>query len=267
VMVTPEVAVQMLGANTHNRNLRQGRVETFATAMRRGEWRFVGDPLRFSRHGVLLDGQHRLAAIILSGVTLPMLVIGGLEDTDQTAMDQGARRSFSDVLKLNGEANVSALAAAARYLWSFRVAGSPVPSPLVPTMGQLMQTLEESPGLREALNVGRRVYDATRTPATLVAALHVLFCEVDQDDAEAFFALVATGDGLGSGDSIFALRRQLLGIGQARHRKTSPKYVAALIIKAFNFWREGRQVSELRWRSGGAQREVFPVIDGLPEFE
>ena len=37
--------------------------------------------------------------------------------------------------------------------------------------------------------------------------------------------------------------------------------VAALIIKAFNFWREGRTVNHLRWRSGGAYREDFPTID------
>lgn len=258
--ITPAKAKKMLEHNTRNRNLRDRHVVTFAAAMSRGEWRFVGDPIRFAQDGTLLDGQHRLAAVVKSGVTIQAVVMRGLELDAQEAMDHGARRTFSDLLRLRGEHNTSALASACRYLWVFRQFGSPKRVNVNPTTGQLLEVLDKTPQLRDALPLGKRMNKQIRVPGALWAVLYVLFCEADSADADMFFDRLASGEGLQNGDPIFAVRRILLQRTQSRHQRTSSEYYAALIVKAFNYWREGRTVAEVRWRAGGAAREDFPEI-------
>ena len=48
--------------------------------MRRGEWLPTYDTLKVNCSGGLMDGQHRLQAVIRSGWTGPMLVVTGVPD-------------------------------------------------------------------------------------------------------------------------------------------------------------------------------------------
>src|SRR5438046_2404287 len=56
-------AEQWLAANTANRPLSRSTVRGFADAMRSGEWLVTHQGVAFDTDGVLVDGQHRLAAI------------------------------------------------------------------------------------------------------------------------------------------------------------------------------------------------------------
>ena len=91
----------------------------YAADMGDGHWQFNGEAVKFAGDGSLLDGQHRLAAIIEADVVLPLLVVRGLASSAQETVDGGAKRKFSDVLKLRGEPNADHLAAVARRvtLW------------------------------------------------------------------------------------------------------------------------------------------------------
>ena len=62
--ITPERASEWLAANTTNRPVSKAVVRSFAQAMRRGEWMVTHQGIAFDTQGVLVDGQHRLAAII-----------------------------------------------------------------------------------------------------------------------------------------------------------------------------------------------------------
>lgn len=60
-----------------------------------------------------------------------------------------------------------------------------------------------------------------------------------------------------------ALRKYLL----SEDRPTKVKQQAAVIIKAFNYWREGRELQVIRWRSGGRSPEAFPKINPAVDGE
>lgn len=106
--VTPAMAERWLNANTHNRPLRNGHVATLAAAMKAGEWRLTAEPVAFSRPyrdasgkdcpETLINGQHRLFAIVESGVTIPMTVWWGCEPEEFEVIDTGRQRTFGDVL-------------------------------------------------------------------------------------------------------------------------------------------------------------------------
>lgn len=81
-LVTPEKAAEFLKMNKVNRPIRKAHVAEIADLISRGKWQLNHLGLAFNKHGDLLDGQHRLHAIIKSGVTVPIRVTRDL-DFDQ----------------------------------------------------------------------------------------------------------------------------------------------------------------------------------------
>ena len=105
--ITPEIARQMLIHNGANRKLRQPRVEKYANDMRNGNWHLTGQAITFAKDGKLLDGQHRLSAVILADTPVDFLVV---TDADSVATyDCGLSRSIADQLYLSGCNYVSAI--------------------------------------------------------------------------------------------------------------------------------------------------------------
>ena len=102
VLVTPELAKEMLSRNfTGNRKLRKSYCDQLAQVMLSG--RYVsqnGQTIVIGADdGVLYDGQHRLTAIAMSGVPMPLLVVyvkGGQRAYE--TIDNGARRVAADLI-------------------------------------------------------------------------------------------------------------------------------------------------------------------------
>jgi hypothetical protein len=101
LMVTPELAEQMLKTSTGNRKLRQWYVDLLASAMRRGEWRLTSQGAGFDEEGHLKDCHHRLTACVKSGVTIPLAVVYGLPLDAYEVIDTGMIRTYADRLNLN----------------------------------------------------------------------------------------------------------------------------------------------------------------------
>ena len=70
VLITPEYAAKLLQINVANRPLTKRIVDWYAYQMSIGQWTISGQTISISDRGTLLDGQHRLAAIVKSGVSL-----------------------------------------------------------------------------------------------------------------------------------------------------------------------------------------------------
>ncbi len=125
VNITPEKAKELLQGNTHNRNLSKSRVADLAAQMKNNKWLCNGDTIRVSKTGRLLDGQHRLNAIIASNTTQKMLLVTGLPDEVFTTIDVGAVRRSGDFLKIGGFINSNTLAASALAMISYERTGNP----------------------------------------------------------------------------------------------------------------------------------------------
>lgn len=110
ITITPEYASELLKFNTNNRNLRPNIVEKYAKRMRGGEWVLSNDAITISKGNVLLNGQHRLSAVVKSGVACPFLVFYGAEDKAYDIMDRPVVRSMGDVLFHRGRGNYTAQA-------------------------------------------------------------------------------------------------------------------------------------------------------------
>lgn len=100
--IGPEQARILLDASAGNRTIRKVAVEKYARDMKNGDWQQTGDPLQISKSGKLLNGHHRLEAVILSGIVLDFFVTGGLDDTVREVVDTGVARKVADDFKMAG---------------------------------------------------------------------------------------------------------------------------------------------------------------------
>jgi hypothetical protein len=99
VKVTPEMAQVWLQMNSKNRPMRTRWVEELANTIKRGEFQLTHQGIAFDTDGVLLDGQHRLAAIFLADIAVEMMVTWGAPPETFQALDIGQKRSMSFITK------------------------------------------------------------------------------------------------------------------------------------------------------------------------
>lgn len=101
--ITPALATSLLRTNSDNqRNLKDGVVDSYAHQMRHNQWRNNGETIKLSRTGKLIDGQHRLTAILRSGCSITLTIAINGRDEDITTIDNGLARTNSDALKISG---------------------------------------------------------------------------------------------------------------------------------------------------------------------
>lgn len=102
VSITPKMAKQFLAKNTNNyRKMSEHTVKAYQAEMESGNWKENGDSIKFNESGFLVDGQHRLTAIVRSGCTIPMLVVTGISDQVNT-YDIGKGRTATDIAIADG---------------------------------------------------------------------------------------------------------------------------------------------------------------------
>ncbi len=99
-LVTPELAEELLKNNSINRQLREGVADRYSTEMINQAWKVNGEGIQFDPQGVLLNGQHRLRAIVKSGIAVPLLFIYNVPRPDLGTFDQNVPRSAGDVYDL-----------------------------------------------------------------------------------------------------------------------------------------------------------------------
>jgi hypothetical protein len=124
IEVTPALAKKWLENNFRNRPLREDTVKAYARDMALGQWVYTHQGIAFNDKDELIDGQHRLKAVILSGVEMVRMMVtfglpskvDGTEMTTMDAVDRGATRSVGDQLVIqhgfkNGSMTASICAA------------------------------------------------------------------------------------------------------------------------------------------------------------
>lgn len=100
--ITPAQAKEMLKGNfSRNRNLRPKRVQQYANDMKNGDWGLSTDAIGLDENGELINGQHRLNAVILANKAVAFLVVRGLPKESVMFIDGQLTRSPSDQLRIS----------------------------------------------------------------------------------------------------------------------------------------------------------------------
>lgn len=96
--VTPDTAASWIALfNTDNRKVRSTIVNKYAKLMTEGEWILSDQCISFDVTNKLLNGQHRLMAVVKSGVTIKAMVARNMPSETFKYMDRGTLRSNADI--------------------------------------------------------------------------------------------------------------------------------------------------------------------------
>jgi hypothetical protein len=115
-LITPEIAEAMLTKNHNNRSCSRATVDLYVRAMLEGQWGECPQPIVLSGDN-LLDGQHRLAAIVKSETSQWFWVCRNAEESVQRHIDRGRPRRVQDVLLMvHGMKQSNAIVAICRRL-------------------------------------------------------------------------------------------------------------------------------------------------------
>lgn len=256
--ITPAMAEKYLNMNTNNRALRSGWSETMAADMSNGDWGECVAPIVFYEDGSLADGQHRLFAIVLSGVTIRFLVRRGLKREDGLNIDTGRPRNVVDASHIAGLDNgllTHAIVSTARCVEEGERSRGSSSHP------HKLELVEKH---REAVEwavkhgpTGRNL----RNAVILGAIARAWYVEADKDRLHQFCKVFSSGLAEGPKDyAAVALRNYYLA-ANTRAKLTSAEEFRASFLKSqmaiCNFMR-GKSIKVIRVVS----EEVYPLLRG-----
>jgi hypothetical protein len=98
--VDPAIAEKWLSHEAVNRELRQHVVDGYTSMMKRGEWGFSESAICFMADGGVINGQHRLWAVIQSETSQRFIIAEGFERADIHYMDDSFKRKNVDTYNL-----------------------------------------------------------------------------------------------------------------------------------------------------------------------
>ena len=260
-MINSHTAKQILATNTKNRPLNKRNLAKISNALRSGHWKFNGDPIRISQNGELLDGQHRLSAIIQVDTAAPFVVIRGLSKTVFDTIDTNQPRTAADVFAINGEENASSLVSALRFV---DLATNDYQTNRYSNI-QMQIMLEEHPLIRDSLDYIKGFkYQSLKIPIRILHGYHYLFASKDAALADVFVAKLLTGENVNAEETVYVLRNMIIAnASRSLSASYTSKYLAAIICKAWNFTRKGRTIKVLKWqgeRDQSLKQEKFPEV-------
>lgn len=98
--ITPQMADKYLAMSPENRVTKTTTrvANTYAEAMKRGEWRLNGECIVFDKEGRPLDGHHRLIAVTIAGIPVTFSVCRGVDREAFTTYNCGLRTNLAQIL-------------------------------------------------------------------------------------------------------------------------------------------------------------------------
>lgn len=254
--ITPEIAADYLELNTNNRNLRKAHVLMLAKEMNEGRWVENGDPIRFNGKS-LIDGQHRLKAIISSRTNQRMVVVRGLSGDAMNTIDtNNAARTAGDALSLSGHSQSNILAAALAVYDQYNKTGNMWRRGKFSTT-RAFEVLEEIPRIKDTIKTwSTTVTKSKLCPTSVAMACVFIFEEKDKELADEYITKVFKGMNLSDGEPAAVVRKALLNT-VIQGVRVQPHIHAAFLIQGWNALRSGREIKRVRKLSSASD---FPII-------
>ena len=266
--VTPMIASEYLKHNTQNRRTSAGHVKILAADMAAGSWETNGDAIRFDVSGRLIDGQHRLHAVIKSGATIVTVVIRNLPEESFSTIDANKIRGGADTLSVLHVDNSKTVAAALRLVRAsagLSTEWNGWPDRLVDgtkkiTNKQFIELNDQYPLVRVAadrMHRGDRKYCRKLLTASGATFAFYWMSQIDDDDAEQFFEWLEVCENITRNHPVSMLRNKLIDnmSNNAHGTKVTKRLALALTFRSWNAVRDGENLKLLKWSQTGH----FPI--------
>ena len=254
-IITPEIAEKIFSERLPNRPFNMGRAKLYAKAMLEGKWKSCSQ-LSFC-NGKLDDGQHRMMASVLSGKSFEGTIYHHSDSDTFTVFDIGKKRSNADVLAIEGNKNVNALAASLQLLEKVNsknglpnaVGGASITT--IPTY-EIMNVLAKYPGIQESTKKVCSHIKHFRIPSASTIVLHYYLTKTEEEIlpmeslADKFIVdKLLKGLELKEDDPVYTFRKYLMKIKNAVDISGSSRISHNLMlfggIVTWNKWVSGKK--------------------------
>lgn len=260
IEITPELAKKMLLKNKGNRIVSDRHVNFISQQMLAGKWRFAADPIRFSKSGKLIDGQHRLLAVVKSNTAYDFLVIHGLDDDVFNMIDTGKNRNASDLLSIQGISAAGKVASAARFIILFeagRYNAITNGKTVLATNDDIVRFINNTPEILEICSYTSTIYRKFGfIPCSALSSLYYLMSRKNQTKTDMFFESYGNGLNLEKDSPILVLRERLIRDSIAKRRMPLKERIALFVI-AWNHFIAKKNIQRLVW----VNQDDFPKIN------
>lgn len=259
MLITPSFAEEILETkNTMNRRIDLSHSHRLLGEILSGRWSLSPQPVIFATDGTLLDGQHRLRAIVNSDKPGDIMVVEGVDKSEFIRLDSVSKpRSNADVAYIKGISNPTEAANAANALHQYTIdtwtgRGKAISS------ARNVEIIKENPNLENWVAITKAMIPKvrpiiSRTPAAV--GMYLVSEAYPDIDSFPFLEGVVAGVMVAPGDPRYALREKLIsermrlrGGGGLRAQKQLNWF-----IRAWNAWASGEQMPQ-RVRGDGTKK-------------
>jgi SepF-like predicted cell division protein (DUF552 family) len=245
IEVNPYIARAILNNNPNNRKIKDSKVGQFADDMEHGRWQYNGENVIIAKTGELNDGQHRLSAIIKSGISVPMNISFGVSRSTRYTVDAGMARNAGDQLQIQGFAYARQTASIARVLLAWEQA-----------KGQHLGRPNEISGVfvQEKARNDARLADAAlwagtasrrliKFPVAAAGFCYYVFTKHNKEKGIEFMTRFRDGDNLETNSPIYVARYRM----QTGQRISTTEKIE-IMFRAYNLFLKGLTTTQIQVR-------------------
>lgn len=277
--ITPAIASSYLETNIgHQRNITMAHVLHLRQQMERGQWMMTGEPIIFDDHGMLVDGQHRLRALIAAKASIDFMVVRGVSTDSFMAMNRGKSRTAGNVFSIHGVKNANNIAACVGGVLNYRRAmevqgrggarGS-LNSYIRPSTATMIEEYDAHAATYDAaIAIGALCKRMAPTSiASTVAAICMIDAKHEAEKVWSFWRSVASGANLPDGSPILYLRNRYAENATSK-QKMPASLLMALTIKCWNLHVSGKSCTLVRIRTASISDDGKRIDgEGCPQVK
>ncbi len=253
--INPEDARKFLKGQSTNRPIRKQEVQKIKEAILSGDWQLNGETVKFDAEGKLVDGQHRLRAIVAANQPVETYVIYNVSDDALMTIDSGIKRRVADQLIIDGvtterfnaqhlSSSVGVLLKWERQQWGWN-----------PSAVEVKNFLENNPAIFDAIDYMksyRQKLTWIRSTYRVPIAARFKFHNINPKASDEFFENLFIGNDISH--PAMVLGRQISR--NSRQYSVTVKTEVALFVKAWKAQLDGGKPKRFLYK----RMEDFPLL-------
>jgi len=257
-LLTPALAEMILTQNDGNRRVRKDVVQKYAKEMLAGRWKEdTGETIKISKQGTLLDGQHRLLALIKSGKNIHFHVSSEMDSDIFDVIDAGAIRNSSDAFCIADIPRSNALPSIIQTYFYIKSGLKNTTIDRRLSTSNLLEVYNERPIFWDETSLAANAWYvsfAKILPPSVIGGFYSVAKDISESDAIDFMNQLCNG--IECCYVVSLCRRQLMQDKMAP-RKVKPNVRIIWVIKAWNAFRTKN--TSLKILKFDSERDSVPI--------
>jgi hypothetical protein len=253
LLITPEQARNILATrNGKNRAVRPNTVAKIANDIKEGRWQCTHQGIAFDETNVLIDGQHRLHAIVQANRPCEMLVTYNVSRKTFSVLDCGVSRTASDNLAYANVPRAKLVAPAIKHILLYyrfpKRTWSNIP---FPTHSEISNFYAQHSDVIDQISAlvteTTRQFKKINPTGLAVACYFAVESGHSLTTISTFCHGLGNGAGLSSENPLLIYRQFVINLKRAAPiDRNLQQYSTACLIKVFNCWVSNKNMKQFK---------------------